>query len=76
VRPKAAADGSRRRRGSGCNWRATSGRGALVSYGEACAKVDWDGGGPVMAAHGRAVRGWSKRRRRRWNVGRALGIGH
>jgi hypothetical protein len=47
-----------------------------VSYGEACATVDWDGGGPVMAAHGNAVRGRSKRRRRRWNVGRVLEIGY
>jgi hypothetical protein len=29
----------------------------------------------VLAAHGRAVRGRSKRGRRRWSVGRALGIG-
>jgi hypothetical protein len=47
-----------------------------VSYGKACARVDWDGGGLVMAAHGRAVRGRSKRRRRRWNVGQVLEIGY
>jgi hypothetical protein len=62
VRPKAAA--------------AALVGGALVSYGEACARVDWDGGGLVMAAHGRAVRDRSKRRRRRWNVGQVLKIGY
>jgi hypothetical protein len=67
VRPKVAAVALRRRQSSSCNWMATSGRGAPVSYGEACARVDWDGGGLVLAVHGDAVRGRSKRRRRRWN---------
>jgi hypothetical protein len=39
VRPKAAAVGDRRRRDFSGNWRATSGRGAPVDYGEACAGV-------------------------------------
>jgi hypothetical protein len=33
VRPRAAADGDRRRRGFNRNWRTTSGRGAPVDYG-------------------------------------------
>jgi hypothetical protein len=57
VRPKAAADGGCRRRSSSCNWRATSGRGAPVSYGEACTRVDgaWRGSG---AGCPRACRAW------------------
>jgi hypothetical protein len=47
-----------------------------VNYGEACTRVNWGGEGLVLAAHGRAVRGRSKRGRRQWSVGRALGIGH
>jgi hypothetical protein len=68
--------GARRRRSYGCNWEATGGQRARASIREACTKMDWGGGGVVMAAHGNAVRGWSKRRRRRWNVGRALEIGY
>jgi hypothetical protein len=76
VRPKAAADGGRRRRNFSWNCRATSGRGAPVIYGEACAQVNWGGDGLVWVAHGRAVRGRSGRGRRRRNAARTLGIGH
>jgi hypothetical protein len=40
VRPRAAADGDRRRRGFNRNWRTTSGRGASVDCGKACAGGD------------------------------------
>jgi hypothetical protein len=53
--------GARRRRSSGCNWKATGGRRARVSNGEACMRVDWCGGCLVVAAHGDAVRCRSRR---------------
>jgi hypothetical protein len=75
-RPKVAAAALRRRRSSSRNWMATSGRGALASYGEACARVGWGGGELVRAVHGDAVRGRSGRGRRRRNAVRTRGIGH
>jgi hypothetical protein len=60
--------GARRRRSSGCNLKATGGRRARVGNGKTCTRIDLDGGGLMMAAHGNAVRGRIKRRRRRWNV--------
>jgi hypothetical protein len=67
--------GARRGQGSSGNWGGSGGRRARVSHGEAGARVGWGGGGPVWAAHGRAVRGRSGRERQWRNAARVLEIG-
>jgi hypothetical protein len=75
VEAESGGGGARREQGFSGNWGRSVGRRARARHGEAGAGVGWGGGGPVWAAHGRAVHGRSGGRRRRRNAARALEIG-